>query len=131
MAKITLDEAQTEAKTLRKKLDRWAEDYYSKDAPEVEDHVYDQNYNRLLELEAEFPQIVTPDSITQRVGGQINSDFSKVEHEIPMLSMGDVFSKEELKEFDQRMQKLVGHPVAYNVELKIDGLSLPGIWREN
>ncbi len=124
MAKITLDEAQTEAKTLRKKLDRWAEDYYSKDAPEVEDHVYDQNYNRLLELEAEFPQIVTPDSITQRVGGQINSDFSKVEHEIPMLSMGDVFSKEELKEFDQRMQKLVGHPVAYNVELKIDGLSL-------
>ncbi len=124
MAKITLDEAQTEAKTLRKKLDRWAEDYYSKDAPEVEDHVYDQNYNRLLEVEAEFPQIVTPDSITQRVGGQINSDFSKVEHEIPMLSMGDVFSKEELKEFDQRMQKLVGHPVAYNVELKIDGLSL-------
>lgn len=124
MAKITLDEAQTEAKTLRKKIDRWAEDYYSKDAPEVEDHVYDQNYNRLLELEAEFPQIVTPDSITQRVGGQINSDFSKVEHEIPMLSMGDVFSKEELKEFDQRMQKLVGHPVAYNVELKIDGLSL-------
>ena len=124
MAKITLDEAQTESKTLRKKLDRWAEDYYSKDAPEVEDHVYDQNYNRLLELEAEFPQIVTPDSITQRVGGQINSDFSKVEHEIPMLSMGDVFSKEELKEFDQRMQKLVGHPVAYNVELKIDGLSL-------
>lgn len=124
MAKITLDEAQTEAISLRKKLDRWAEDYYSKDAPEVEDHVYDQNYNRLLELEAEFPQIVTPDSITQRVGGQINSDFSKVEHEIPMLSMGDVFSKEELKEFDQRMQKLVGHPVAYNVELKIDGLSL-------
>lgn len=124
MAKITLDEAQTEAKSLRKKLDRWAEDYYSKDAPEVEDHVYDQNYNRLLELEAEFPQIVTPDSITQRVGGQINSDFSKVEHEIPMLSMGDVFSKEELKEFDQRMQKLVGHLVAYNVELKIDGLSL-------
>lgn len=124
MAKITLDEAQTEAKSLRKKLDRWAEDYYSKDAPEVEDHVYDQNYNRLLELEAEFPQIVTPDSITQKVGGQINSDFSKVEHKIPMLSMGDVFSKEELKEFDQRMQKLVGHPVAYNVELKIDGLSL-------
>lgn len=124
MAKITLDEAQTEAKSLRKKLDKWAEDYYSKDAPEVEDNVYDQNYNRLLELEAEFPEIVTPDSITQRVGGQVNSDFSKVEHEIPMLSMGDVFSKEELKEFDQRMQKLVGHPVAYNVELKIDGLSL-------
>ena len=105
-------------------MNEWADAYYSKDAPEVEDNVYDQSYNRLLELEKEFPEIVTPDSITQRVGGQIDNDFTKVEHPIPMLSMGDVFSKEELKEFDQRMQKLVGHPVEYNVELKIDGLSL-------
>ena len=78
----------------------------------------------MLELEKQFPEIVTPDSITQRVGGEIYSDFTKVEHAIPMLSMGDVFSKDELKDFDQRMQKLVGHPVEYNVELKIDGLSL-------
>ena len=124
MAEITLDEAKKEAASLRKQLNEWAEAYYSKDAPEVEDNVYDQSYNRLLELEKEFPEIVTPDSITQRVGGQIDSDFTKVEHPIPMLSMGDVFSKAELKDFDQRMQKLVGHPVEYNVELKIDGLSL-------
>ena len=124
MADITLDEAKKEASLLRNPLDKWADAYYSKDAPEVEDNVYDQKYSRLLELEKQFPEIVTPDSITQRVGGEIDSDFTKVEHAIPMLSMGDVFSKDELKDFDQRMQKLVGHPVEYNVELKIDGLSL-------
>ncbi len=124
MADITLDEAKKEASSLRNQLDKWADAYYSKDAPEVEDNVYDQKYSRLLELEKQFPEIVTPDSITQRVGGEIDSDFTKVEHAIPMLSMGDVFSKDELKDFDQRMQKLVGHPVEYNVELKIDGLSL-------
>lgn len=124
MAKITIEEARKEVAALRKKLDKWADEYYSQDNPEVEDSVYDQAYNQLLQLEQDFPELRTPDSITQRVGGAINSDFSKVEHEIPMLSMGDVFSKEELKEFDERIQKLVGHPVAYNVELKIDGLSL-------
>ncbi|AZN77146.1 DNA ligase (NAD(+)) LigA [Lactobacillus acidophilus] len=124
MADITLDEAKKEASLLRNQLDKWADAYYSKDAPEVEDNVYDQKYSRLLELEKQFPEIVTPDSITQRIGGEIDSDFTKVEHAIPMLSMGDVFSKDELKDFDQRMQKLVGHPVEYNVELKIDGLSL-------
>ena len=124
MADITLDEAKKEASLLRNQLDKWADAYYSKDAPEVEDNVYDQKYSRLLELEKQFPAIVQPDSIPQRVGGEIDSDFTKVEHAIPMLSMGDVFSKDELKDFDQRMQKLVGHPVEYNVELKIDGLSL-------
>lgn len=121
---ITQMQAETEVKQLRKQLNEWAEAYYSKDSPEVEDSVYDQKYQRLVDLEKQFPALVTPDSITQRVGGQINSEFSKVDHAIPMLSMGDVFSKKELKEFDQRIQKLVGHPVAYNVELKIDGLSL-------
>lgn len=124
MAELTLDEAQKEVLSLRKKLNDWADAYYSKDAPKVEDYVYDQAYNRLLKLENDFPQLVTPDSITQRVGGQVDTEFTKVEHAIPMLSMGDVFSKDELKDFDKRIQRLVGHPVAYNVELKIDGLSL-------
>ena len=124
MAELTLDEAQKEVLSLRKKLNDWADAYYSKDAPKVEDYVYDQAYYRLLKLENDFPQLVTPDSITQRVGGQVDTEFTKVEHAIPMLSMGDVFSKDELKDFDKRIQRLVGHPVAYNVELKIDGLSL-------
>ncbi|MCO6527836.1 MAG: NAD-dependent DNA ligase LigA [Lactobacillus sp.] len=124
MADLTLNEAKKEAASLRKQLKEWAQAYYVKDVPQVEDYVYDQNYNRLLELEQQFPQIVTPDSITQQVGGEIDSEFTKVVHEVPMLSMGDVFSKEELTEFDARIQRQVGHSVAYNVELKIDGLSL-------
>ncbi|WEV37450.1 NAD-dependent DNA ligase LigA [Lactobacillus sp. ESL0677] len=124
MADLTLDEAKKEVTELRSVLNKWAQAYYSQDAPEVEDNVYDQKYQRLVELEQQFPQLVTPDSITQKVGGQIDSEFTKVDHEIPMLSMGDVFSKKELQEFDDRVQKLVGHPVAYNVELKIDGLSI-------
>jgi DNA ligase (NAD+) len=119
-----IEEAAKEAAALRQQLNEWADAYYSRDQPEVEDSVYDQKYQRLLDLEAAYPSLVTPDSITQRVGGQVNNQFVKVNHPIPMLSMGDVFSKAELAEFDQRMQKLVGHPVAYNVELKIDGLSL-------
>ena len=124
MAKLNKKNAQEEIETLRKKLNTWAEQYYAQDAPSVEDAVYDQNYQKLVELEKQFPELVTPDSITQRVGGEIKSDLGKVEHQVPMLSMGDVFSKDELFEFDQRIQKLVGGPVAYNVELKIDGLSL-------
>ena len=124
MADLTLDEARKEVASLRDKLDEWANAYYSNDAPEVEDNVYDQNYQRLVELEQQFPQLVTQDSITQRVGGQIGSEFTKVTHKIPMLSMGDVFSKQELREFDERVQKQAGHEVAYNVELKIDGLSI-------
>ena len=124
MADLTLDEARKEVASLRDKLDQWADAYYTKDAPEVEDNVYDQKYQRLVELEQQFPQLVTQDSITQRVGGQVDSEFTKVTHRVPMLSMGDVFSKEELQEFDARVQKQVGHPVAYNVELKIDGLSI-------
>lgn len=120
----SLEEAKQEVRQLRAQLDQWAKAYYEQDAPVVEDHVYDEKYARLLELEAAYPELKSADSITQRVGGEVNSDLPKVEHPVPMLSMGDVFSKEELAEFDQRVQKAIGYPVAYNVELKIDGLSL-------
>ncbi|MFK5587050.1 NAD-dependent DNA ligase LigA [Lactobacillus delbrueckii] len=120
----SLEEAKQEVRQLRAQLDQWAKAYYEQDAPVVEDHVYDEKYARLLELEAAYSELKSADSITQRVGGEVNSDLPKVEHPVPMLSMGDVFSKEELVEFDQRVQKAIGHPVAYNVELKIDGLSL-------
>lgn len=124
MAELTLEQAKAEVAKLRTQLDQWAAAYYTSDAPQVEDNVYDKAYARLQQLEAAFPQLVTPDSITQRVGGAVKSGLAKVAHPIPMLSMGDVFSKDELKEFDSRMRQLVGHQVDYNVELKIDGLSL-------
>lgn len=128
--KMNLTEANELAEQLREKLDRWSELYYTKDAPEVEDYVYDENYADLQALEQAFPEIASPDSITQRVGGEVLAGFTKVTHTEPMLSMGDVFSKEELAEFDQRIQKNVGHPVDYNVELKIDGLAISLVYED-
>lgn len=124
MSKLSFKEANKEILDLRTKLDQWAEAYYTKDAPLVEDDIYDKHYNRLLKLEDEFPQLITQDSITQRVGGVTDDSFNKVKHEIPMLSMGDVFSKQELADFNAQVQKRLGHKVAYNTELKIDGLSI-------
>lgn len=124
MSKLSFEEANKEILDLRTKLDQWAEAYYTKDAPLVEDDIYDKHYNRLLKLEDEFPQLITQDSITQRVGGVTDDSFNKVKHEIPMLSMGDVFSKQELADFNAQVQKRLGHKVAYNTELKIDGLSI-------
>ena len=127
-AQFTLEEAEAEIAKLRKQLNQWRLEYYTKDAPTVTDNVYDDHYRDLQALEAAFPKLVTPDSPTQQVGDVINSDFAKVRHPIPMLSMGDVFSFEELSEWDARMQANVGHAVDYNVELKIDGLALSLIY---
>ena len=121
---ITLEEATHRINQLRTDLIEWTRQYYVLDQPTVEDHVYDESYRQLTELEQTFPSLVTPDSPTQRVGGQVLPGFEKVTHEIPMLSLGDVFSIEELSEFDQRLQKSVGSEVSYNAELKIDGLAI-------
>lgn len=101
----TQTEAAAAAQELRQTLAEYSEAYYTKDAPVVEDHVYDELYRDLETLEAAFPIIVTNDSPTQKVGDQVLPGFKKVTHEVPMLSMGDVFSEEELATFDNRLQK--------------------------
>ncbi len=123
---ITLAEAKKEIGPLRQQLIQWGKEYYEQDNPSVEDYVYDRQYQRLVELEARFPELVTPDSPTQRVGGQTDTQLAKVTHDIPMLSMGDVFSVEELHAFNERQQSnlLDTAPIEYDLELKIDGLSL-------
>jgi len=118
------DEAQAAISALVQQLNQWRTEYYTNDAPSVEDHVYDEQYRDLETLEAAFPDLVTPDSPTQQVGDAINPEFNKVPHPIPMLSMGDVFSFEELAQWDARLQKTLDQPVEYNVELKIDGLAI-------
>ncbi|MQS75911.1 NAD-dependent DNA ligase LigA [Lactobacillus halodurans] len=128
MADLTKEQVSQELEKIRPQLNKWREDYYTKDAPAVEDNVYDKLYNRLLELEQMYPELVTPDSPSQQVGDVTLPDFNKVTHDIPMLSMGDVFSEAELAEFNDRIEKNVGHEVDYNVELKIDGLSLSLIY---
>ena len=123
---LTLAEAKQIIRPLRQQLIQWGKEYYEQDNPTVEDYVYDRQYQRLVELEAQFPELVTPDSPTQRVGGQSDTQLAKVTHDIPMLSMGDVFSVEELHDFNVRQQeglKATNH-LEYDLELKIDGLSL-------
>ncbi|NME34329.1 NAD-dependent DNA ligase LigA [Lactobacillus sp. MRS-253-APC-2B] len=123
---LTREEATKEIGPLKERLIKWGKEYYEQDAPSVEDYVYDREYQRLVEIEQRFPELVTPDSPTQKVGGETETNLTKVEHDIPMLSMGDVFSVEELMDFNARQQdnpNFTGD-VEYNLELKIDGLSL-------
>ena len=123
---LTLAAAKQEIDPLKRQLTQWGKEYYEQDNPTVEDYVYDRAYERLVELEQKFPELKTSDSPTQHVGGGPTSQLTKVTHDIPMLSMGDVFSIDELMDFNARQQDNDDVEVApeYNLELKIDGLSL-------
>jgi len=99
--------------------------YYVNNAPEISDGEYDRIYRNLKDLEAEHPELVTPDSPTQRVGGEPSRGFSTVKHIVPMLSMDNTYSAEEIRDFDRRVRKnLNGRKVEYVVELKFDGVSI-------
>ncbi len=98
--------------------------YYVEDSPEISDYEYDMLYRELERLEALRPDLVTPDSPTQRVGGKPKEGFEKVVHTVQMQSLNDVFSREELYSFAQRVREAVGESVEYTVERKIDGLSV-------
>ncbi|HFC9216518.1 TPA: NAD-dependent DNA ligase LigA [Enterococcus faecium] len=121
---MTIDEAAKRAEELRTRLNQWSREYYVEDKPTVEDYVYDKEYAELVAIEEQYPDLITSDSPTQRVGGKLLEGFEKVIHDIPLYSLNDVFSKEELIAFDQRVQKAVGRVVDYCCELKIDGLSV-------
>lgn len=131
VAAYTKAEAQQMIADLQAKLRRYARAYYAQDAPVVSDAVYDDQYRQLQTLEQAFPEFITPDSPTQNVGGATKPGFEKVTHRIPMLSMGDVFSTEELAQFDQRVKKDTAKKTSrYNVELKIDGLAISLVYRK-
>ncbi len=121
---MTIDESAKRAEELRTRLNQWSREYYVEDKPTVEDYVYDKEYAELVAIEEQYPDLITSDSPTQRVGGKVLEGFEKVIHDIPLYSLNDVFSKEELIAFDQRVQKAVGRVVDYCCELKIDGLSV-------
>ncbi len=109
---------------LNQQLAEWAHAYYVKDAPKVEDSEYDKVYHELVSLEQEHPELISNDSITQRVGGNILSGFSKVTHKVPMMSLNNAFNKNDLIDFENRIKKLTSMPINYMVELKIDGLAI-------
>jgi DNA ligase (NAD+) len=111
-------------KELRNELRRHEHLYYVLDAPEISDAEYDARMNELKRLEGEHPELLTPDSPTQRVGGRPAEGFKKAPHSRPMLSLDNAYSAEELAAWDARVRELAGGlPVEYMAELKLDGLS--------
>lgn len=110
-------------KELVELLNRYAYEYYTKDAPSVSDSEYDQLYRELVELETAHPDEILPESPTHRVGGVVLKGFTKYQHQYPLYSLQDAFSREELEAFDQRVRKEFPS-VSYVCELKIDGLSI-------
>jgi len=122
---VTREEAERRIQELAEQIRHHEYLYYVLDNPEISDYEFDQLMRELKELEEAFPDLRRPDSPTQRVGGQAASDFAKVSHVPPMLSLDNAFSADELREFDRRVRSLAqGEPVEYVGELKIDGLSV-------
>ena len=115
--------AREEIDNLRKKLEEYDHAYYDLDAPVVDDYEYDRLIRRLRELEKENPELITPDSPTQKVGGKPSAAFMPVIHEVPLESLNDVFSFEEIIAFGARVGDAASYE-GYMVEPKIDGLSV-------
>lgn len=124
MKKIILAEAEERVAELREELQRHSNAYYVLDKPTISDYEYDQLYQELVDIETDYPELITSESPTQRVGGKILPGFEKVEHDVPMLSLGNAFNKEDLLNFDQRIKRLTDDSVQYICELKIDGLAV-------
>ena len=138
---LDLEQAKKRVAELRAVIDYNNRLYYDQDAPELEDFQYDALTRELRELETAYPELVTPDSPTQHVGGTPSSRFAKVTHAVKMESLLDAFSYDELRDFDRRVRDAGVEP-EYVVEIKIDGLSCssrigrqagsgfhPGRWR--
>lgn len=119
-----------EMKELRDKLNQNAYLYYVMDAPTMSDYEYDMLNRRLVELERQHPEEITPDSPTQRVGDRILPGFEEYAHPVPLESLQDVFSAEEVEDFCRRMSAALGEDVEYTVEPKVDGLSVALEYRD-
>ena len=117
-------DAQKEIIKLRHEIEKYARLYYVYDNPAISDYEYDQLMQRLKALEEANPELITPDSPTQRVGGEALSQFEPVTHQVPLESLTDVFSYDELFAFGERMDSLVAGEHDYSVEPKVDGLSM-------
>ena len=124
---MNAEEAKKRIEELRKETAYHAKKYYDDDEPEISDFEYDMLMVELRNLEKEFPEFISKDSLTQKVGGTVKEGFEKVEHEVPLQSLQDIFSFEELYAFDSRMKKAqeeFDRELKYVVETKIDGLSV-------
>jgi DNA ligase (NAD+) len=108
---------------IRNLLNQYNYEYYVLDQPSISDREYDRLMQELILLEEQHPEFVTEDSPTRRVGGKVLENFVKIKHDIPMLSLGNVFNEGEVRDFDKRVREVMNQP-AYMCELKIDGLAV-------
>lgn len=118
-----VENIQARVDELHKLLNQYSHEYYVKDNPSVPDSEYDKLLHELIDIETQYPEYKTDDSPTVRVGGEAQSTFEKVNHDTPMLSLGNAFNEEDLRKFDQRIREQIGE-VSYMCELKIDGLAV-------
>lgn len=117
-------------KKLRNEIREHDYQYYTLDQPSISDYEYDQLIHQLLEFEQRYPELITPDSPSQRVGGKPTKEFPSVLHEVPMLSLANTYSNEELIDFDRRVQSLLGNQqYTYIAELKIDGVAISLVYQ--
>ncbi len=124
-ARLPARQAKERIEKLKKVINHHRYLYHVLDKPEISDSAFDALKNELEELEFKFPGLITPDSPTQRVGGKALAKFKKITHKVPMLSLSDAFSEEELKEWQERIQKLIpGEKMDFFTELKMDGLAV-------
>ncbi|AGY41232.1 DNA ligase [Mesoplasma florum W37] len=128
---MTKEQASKLINDLRLKLNEWAKEYYVLDNPSVDDAEYDKTIHQLIDLENQFPELITSDSITQKVGGIVSDKFEKHTHKYPMLSLGDIFSWDEFINFNKQVAKVTDtENNEYTAELKIDGLSISLIYKD-
>lgn len=122
---VSQQQAEARLEQLRAQLEEYRYEYYVLDKPTVDDAVYDSLNNEVKEMEAQYPDLITPDSPTQRVGGAVSGKFKSVPHSSPMLSLQDIFDIGELEAWEKRLHKLLGKTtIEYYAELKLDGLSM-------
>jgi DNA ligase (NAD+) len=125
------EQAQARVLELRTLIDRANRQYYELDQPEITDAEYDALFRELADLETQYPELITPDSPTQRVGGPPSDAFAKVTHRTPMLSLSNAFDRDEVREFDKRVRRALGDVmVEYVTELKIDGLAMSLLYED-
>jgi DNA ligase (NAD+) len=128
---MTLSQPKQRASELRDLLARYSYDYHVLDEPSVTDAVYDSLFNELKAIEAEHPELITPDSPTQRVGNELHGGFKKVEHSSRMLSLNDVFDRDEVEAWVTRMDKLLpGRRHEYFADIKMDGLACALVYQD-
>ena len=122
---MTLKEAKLRAEEITRQVESWSYEYYVLDNPSVPDSEYDKLMNELIALEKQYPELVTPLSPTQRVGGTVLDEFQKIRHKRMMLSLANAFGEDDLRDFDRKIREVIGgDKIEYMCEMKIDGLAM-------